>query len=72
MEDCADEAVLPAQSALDKTISVADMKLLITAVITFNSKQIVSAFLKVEMLKKALVAAVTKVGSANYYPQFCD
>lgn len=42
----------------DVQISLADMKLLVTAVITFDPTQIVSAFFHVERLKKSLLQKV--------------
>ena len=44
----------------DGQISLADMKLLVTAVISFDTRQIVSAFLDVQHLRNTLLHEVSK------------
>ena len=53
-------------------ISIDDMKLLVTAVISFNSDQITSAFLNVEQLKQSLLQQIqlTRVSSKFDAPVF--
>lgn len=53
-------------SSNEKDISVAEMRLLITAVISFKSDEIVTAILNVEKLKAALKLQLSKTVSVFF------